>query len=243
MNHHTYTQQFFDLNFEPYRNLVENISITNQLHTTRVPICPVDLDRDILQKIYKYLCSIDHAFTANPHHSHNKHDWADPLRSHNWQQLVIRQKPALYKLRAPTSSSTFEISNDSFGDVHLEQLLDQLLAPLNVYFHTIKIAKLDKRGWVAPHMDATANDLGLCYSWIPLHEFSPCLKLFPWGWLQHEFGKMYLFNHSRYVHAVYNPVDKPRLVIQGIFAPEKVSSGLLEQYSRSKETFRDLFAD
>jgi hypothetical protein len=243
MNQHTYTQQFFDLNFAPYKNLVENISVTDQLHTTRVPICPIDIDKDILQKIYNYLCIIDHKFIPNPHHSRHKHDWADPARSYNWDQIVVRQRTTAYKLHIPTENNTFEIGNEILGDVYLEQLVDQLLAPLGVKFYTIKITKLGPHGWVSPHMDAVAKDLGLGYAWIPLHEFPTCLKIFPWGWLQHQFGKMYLFNHSRYVHAVHNPVGKSRLVILCSFDTEAVSSTILDQYFKSKTTFKNLFAD
>ena len=243
MNQHTYIQQFCDLNFAPYKHLVENILVTDQLQSTRVPICPIDINKDTLKKIYNYLGTIDHKFIPNPHHSRLTHNWADPLRSHNWEQLVIKHKTTSYKLRVPTENNTFEISNEILGDVYLEQLVDKLLSPLDVKFYTIKVTKLGPYGWVAPHIDATAKDIGLGYAWIPLHEFPNCLKIFPWGWLQHQFGKMYLFNHSRYVHAVNNSVDKSRFVILCSFDLETVSPTILEQYSQSKTSFRNLFVD
>jgi hypothetical protein len=243
MNQYTYTQQFLDLNFAPYKNLVDDILITDDLHTTKIPMFDISLDKDILEKIYNFARKIDHKFNPAPHHTWFKLGWADQPRSHNWHEITIKQAPSWLKHRVAVDEPPVERTAHILGDAELEQLFDQLFAPLGQKITNLRIIKLEANGWIAPHMDVWEREFGLCYFWIPLHEFPPCLKLFPWGWLQHKLGKMYLFNQSSYVHAVRNTTDQTRLVITGRFLPSDVSPLMLEQYLKSKETFRDLFAD
>jgi len=96
-------------------------------------------------------------------------------------------------------------------------------------------------GWLHPHLDIKDDESKLRI-WIPLHEFPACLKVFPFGWLKHEFGKAYLFDNKNYVHAVHNPTDLYRFVlimgIDNINPPEWIA----EQLERNKSNWRQLFS-
>lgn len=234
----TYTKKFFETDFDIYKDQYNNIKITNDLRTTEIPAVPIELNQDLLREIYNQACINDKDFqpiaTGSLFNS-----WHSQPRSSGWFELTIKEyeQHHEFSLEHDPSQSFERPRSNVTKNVKLLETASQLFDELDIKVRSIRIMKLEPGGWVRPHIDRTSNVYGLAYAWIPLHEFSPCLKIFPYGWLQHRFGNMYLFNQNSYVHAVINQSNENRYVIAGRFDPDYMSSILIDRYHDFKHDF------
>jgi len=96
--------------------------------------------------------------------------------------------------------------NIYFGKYLLPQL-----EKLGCAIKRLVIDSLETNGWVRPHQD---SDQGrpLTHAWIPLHNFDPCLKIWPYGFLKHKLGNIYLLANSKFPHSVINTMPYRRYV-------------------------------
>jgi hypothetical protein len=97
---------------------------------------------------------------------------------------------------------------DAFTD--LQQQIQLLKLPIT----RLAVFKLKPNGYVQPHIDSRYGTFkgGLNHVWLPLHNFSQSLKIYPCGYVKHQTGRMYLLNNPHYVHSVANYESTPRYV-------------------------------
>lgn len=96
---------------------------------------------------------------------------------------------------------------DAFPD-----LVDKISA-LGLPVARLAVFKLDPGSYVQPHIDSRYGRTGgLNHVWLPLHDFSPSLKIYPHGYVNHRAGRIYLLNNPRYVHSVINQQTIPRYI-------------------------------
>lgn len=238
----TYTQEFLHADFEAYKNQFDWIKITDDLQTTQVPAVPVKLDTHLLEQIYTQAQISDQDFQPTVTGSLFR-AWYRQPRSAGWYELTIKesQQPYQFGLAHDHTQSVARPQSRITKNSQLLEMSMQLFADLDIQLESIRIMKLEPQGWIRPHRDRTRVCYGLCYFWIPLHEFAPCLKIFPHGWLQHELGNMYLFNQNSYVHAAVNQSNQDRYVMIGRFDPAHVPGTLLNQYHDFKHKFRTIW--
>lgn len=233
-----FTQEFLQTDFEVYKNQFASVSITDNLQTTQVPAMPVSLRLDLLQQIYKQAQISEQDFQPTVTGSLFR-AWYRQPRSSGWHELTVKesQQPHQFTMAHNTSQSVARPQSKITKNTKLLETSMQLFADLNIQLESLRIMKLEPQGWIHPHRDRTQVSYGLCYFWIPLHEFAPCLKIFPYGWLQHRLGNMYLFNQNSYVHAAVNQSSQDRYVMIGRFDPAQVPATLLNQYHDFKQEF------
>jgi len=97
-------------------------------------------------------------------------------------------------------------TNIRFG----KKLLNQL-EKLGCAVKRMVVDTLDINGWVRPHQDSNRGK-PLLYAWIPLHDFDPCLKIWPHGLLKHKLGNIYLLANTKFPHSVINKMPFRRYV-------------------------------
>ena len=168
-------------------------------------------------------------------------DWFRQPRSSTWQEIALIQKQDLI-IRSHDNRLTTRPVHATLDDAEIQEALVDLFPHWWNSILSLRCFRLNPDGWVNPHRDLHDVSYGLCHFWLPLHNFSkPALKIFPLGWLIHEFGNLYLFNQSRFPHAVLNQESQARLVLIGKFDPDMIPTDLLQHYRETKITYRDLF--
>jgi hypothetical protein len=238
-----YTQAFLSSDFTRSLDKHCDIIITDDLQTTRVPALPIaGIDLQLLQQIY-YHC-IEHPNEFRPTVTGKLFKtWYNQPRSAGWFENTIVDNTGPYLLRS-LHDQTQTIARPNSIATSNKKLIDmctQVLEPAELAIQFLRIMKLNAGGWIRPHQDLNETDYGLCYFWIPLHDFPVCMKVFPFGWLQHQYGNMYLFNQGAYVHAVHNHTQQDRYVLLGRFDPAQVSAPLLNYYNSNKHDFLNLW--
>jgi hypothetical protein len=238
-----YTQEFLSSNFSHYLDKFNNISITDNLQTTRVPALEVPrLNLQLLQEIYCHCVEYPNDFQTTV--TGKLFDvWYNQPRSAGWCENTIIDNigPYLFRSLHDREQTVARPKSIITDDKKLIDLCTQVLEPLGVSIQFLRIMKLSAGGWIRPHQDLNDTDHGLCYFWIPLHEFPVCMKVFPFGWLQHQYGNMYLFNQGAYIHAVHNHTQQDRYVMLGRFDPAHVPVSLLNYYNSNKQDFLNIW--
>ena len=238
-----YTQAFLSSDFTQYLDQSLNAQITDSLQTTRVPALPISgLNSQVLKQIYEYCIEYSDQFQSTV--TGKLFDsWYNQPRSAGWAELTIIENKQPYLFRS-LSDQKQTIARPKSTVTHDSKLIDmcaQILEPLDISIQFLRIMKLSAGGWIRPHQDINTVDHGLCYFWIPLHEFPVCMKVFPFGWLQHQYENMYLFNQGAYIHAVHNDTQQDRYVMIGQFDPAHVPASLLSYYNNNKHNFLNIW--
>jgi hypothetical protein len=108
----------------------------------------------------------------------------------------------------------------------------------------IRILRLAPGGWCTPHKDVLGTKYGLCNFWMPLHKFShKGFKIFPLGFLQHQVGSLYLFEQTKYPHAIQQLNSDHRYVIVGKFDPNSPPPEIVDCYQSNKHDYMKLFSN
>lgn len=237
-----YTQKFLQTDFEAYKNQSDPVTVTDSLQTTQIPAVPVSLRLDLLEQIYTQAQASEQDFQPTVTGSLFR-AWYRQPRSSGWHELTIKesQQPHQFAMAHNAAHTVARPQSKITKNTKLGQISMQLFSDLDIQLESLRIMKLEPQGWIHPHRDRTQVSYGLCYFWIPLHEFAPCLKIFPHGWLQHELGHMYLFNQNSYVHAAVNLSDQDRYVMIGRFDPGRVPATLLNRYHDFKPKFETIW--
>jgi hypothetical protein len=239
----TYTQEFLSSNFAQYLEKFDNVTVTDNLPTTRIPALQIPgLNLQLLKQIYCHCIEHPSEFQLNVA-SKSLNEWYNQPLSAGWYENTIIDNIGPIRLRSLHDQKKIIVRPDSAvsSDKKLIDMCTRVLEPLGVSIQFLRIMKLNAGGWIRPHQDFTDIDYGLCYFWIPLHEFPVCMKVFPFGWLQHQYGNMCLFNSGAYVHAVHNHTQQDRYVMIGRFDPAHVPESLLIYYNDKKHDFLNIW--
>jgi hypothetical protein len=234
-----YTQAFLSGDFFQHLDKHGDIAVTDNLQTTRIPALPVaGLDLQLLKQIYCHCVAHPSEFQTTVTGKLFE-TWYSQPRSAGWLEntIIENTEPCLFHSLHDQQHTVARPKSIVNNNKKLINLCTQVLEPLELSIQFLRIMKLSAGGWIRPHQDLKEIDHGLCYFWIPLHEFPACLKVFPFGWLQHQYGNMYLFNQGAYIHAVHNHTQQDRYVMLGQFDPNQVPASLLTYYNNNKHKF------
>ena len=148
-------------------------------------------------------------------------DWFRTEHSSDWQEIRLIGAPLAPEESVPSLHDKHHVPDlaEARSNHNLPVTRGIMQSTAMVWQH-LKLSRLPPGGWIYPHRDIKAhNDLRLNYVWIPLHDASPNLKLYPHGYMPNQLGQMYLLNNSGYVHSVWNRDSHPRTVLLGRFDP------------------------
>lgn len=241
-----FADQYFDLDFSKFHYLLDNIKITDNIVTTQCPAVEVGgLDLAAIEQLYNF-CKTDIDSDFHPLESSNLFGkWYLDPRSEGWTVVNIKNRNQI---------DSFRDSNDVYVEVPLEKIRNNskelMVTELcqNIFGHwwdnleKLRILRLAPGGWCTPHKDVLGTKYGLCNFWMPLHEFSTKgFKIFPLGFLKHRVGSLYLFEQSKYPHAIQQLEPEYRYVIVGKFKPESIPDEIVNAYNNNKFNYMNLF--
>lgn len=235
-----FTQDFFQGQFPGFSVDCNYEEIMSDFwHTKKLPFVELDFTVDT-QPTYQWLLKNKQLFDKTPtQHSRelNKKeygvDWFTDAHSQGWLELKVtgaeleRDYIVNCGIEMP-HHHTEELANNLQID-----LVNQL-NKINLPVTRIKLLCLEPNGWAQPHMDrlkpghATMNHV-----WLPLHNFKPSLKVYPYGTIEHKTGHLYLLNQQSFIHSVINPESMSRFVAVLTLDYENLSVDMWEQIKQS----------
>lgn len=187
----------------------------SDLRHSSIPAIEVPINQSAqIHRIYNRCLQLKNRFSDISTGQFFNH-WYTRPRSQGWKELCVLYKQVGMRDTVDPTKIHYRENLFPANDMELEQLCTDLFKAAGISVEQITILKLEPNGWINPHKDNVDIPVGLGYFWMPLHEFDPVLKVFPYGWLNHQLGNLYLFNHCRYVHAVCNDMEHDRLVMIG----------------------------
>lgn len=189
---------------------IGNLKITNEAVNNKVPVVKIDgLDLTLLSEIYHSAVNLKNNFSPL---SNNDiyNEWYHQRRAQGWKELQLKEDNTVAVKSLISNDEIQRPTRSIYNDKNLLSLCNQLLKKISNT--AIKIQMVEAGGWIQPHRDIKVKR-GLRHLWIPLHDFPCCLKIYPFGWLQHKLGSMYLINNADYVHAVHNNTDFDRFIL------------------------------
>lgn len=200
-----FAQQFFDTVFDSAGVTVDT---GQDLNTSQIPAVEITgFDTQLLSQLQQRCQELSFEFKKIATVDMLSAWHSDSLGS-GWDQICVKNTMITFgDHELPVYEETL--------DKPLINILQQLLDPVWSDIISLKINRLRPGGWVAPHQDQFDQEHGLRYFWMPINSAVSCIKAYPWGWLQHQIGNMYLFNQSKYMHAAYNSTNQDRFVLIG----------------------------
>jgi hypothetical protein len=179
-------------------------TVENFWYTRNIPFVDTGIDIDA-SKTYQWLIENDHLFKTNCSDYH-RNQWFSTARCASWTRIAVSGDDyKTYNLQTQDPDITYY--PDAVPDLVSE------LARVNLPVNRIKIFRLGAQGWADPHVDAPIpGSLVMNHIWLPLHDFPTSMKVYPYGYIKHRAGRIYLLNNNHYVHSVINTSDFPRYV-------------------------------
>ena len=139
------------------------------------------------------------------------------------------------------TTDTLFSTNEKFVTSGMKQFLEKLDDDLP-FTDLCDIHVCGPGGWLHPHKDVKEKNEQKLRLWIPLHEFPPCIKIWPFGWVQHKFGKGYIFDNRNWIHALYNFAKYDRYVLILGIDHNNPPDWLMTQYEQNKPHWKTLFS-
>ena len=235
-----FTKQFHDSTFPDFRidQTLDQV-LNNFWQNTCVPHVGIDIGFDPAAT-YQWLLDNDHLFYNNSAilfaEKKNKDlgfEWFTSAASRGWTNLPVIGTTDKYKEIVPDNSSviyqsTFNSLPDSVPDLQL------FLNQIGLSISRLDVLRLEPGGFLQPHMDLKPDSSSsMNYLWIPLHDFPPCFKIYPSGYLHHRKGNFYIVNITNFMHSVVNNTDQPRYVAVLFFDHEKIPETFWNQIKQS----------
>lgn len=228
----------FTLN-KTYQEIIDNFWFSKD-----IPFIETDFNIDVT-RTYNWLSEHDYLFEEqytqinrlNFAKSHG-YDWFTDPHSNGWgvldilgddidvSQLVsggVHQNQS----RRQTQRRTLDVLQD------LQRQLNDQNLPIN----RLMIFRLAPMGWLQPHMDRKVSGTPIMNNiWLPLHDFDPSLKIYPYGYVHHVTGRAYILNNSEFVHSVINLNSAPRYVALIKLDYQNVSKNTQNRFYHSLKT-------
>ena len=239
LNQSEYTKKFLELDFTPYIHMADTSKFNNELTNNFLPIVEISgFNKTILKKLYDLAVSLTPHYKVPITQSVMDH-WYSQQHADKWTQYVI--KHADQQKYATFLGDTKDFNPPVDDDGTALALVEELFQPYELTITNTRFGQLAPGGYLCPHMDIFETDPGMCYFWMPLHDVSPNLKVFPYGWHKPKLGSLYLFNFTKWVHAIHNYKTESRFILGGRFDLKNVSEKLLTEFKRNKDSFRNDF--
>lgn len=199
-------------------------------------------DLDIIQKL-KTMCeqAEDHFVPTTGSYINN--NWYSLSGADSWKEILLLNAAENEKIYSLVDGKmSFNRNNNEVIDRKdiLNLCLELIGFSETTYIKSIRIVTVDPGGYIHPHKDKLNNIKCL---WMPLHDFSWCLKFYPFGWLMHELGNAYLINNREYVHAVLNNSREKRYVLNIDFYDNPPDKKLLNWYFDNSDSWKNIFTN
>lgn len=234
----TYLREFLQADFTPWRP--QQVYHSTDVRYSELPVVEISgFDLGRLSRAEHLVRGIVDQFGKVPSQDFFRHWWTRDVRSQGWTELsVIDQEDGVNLVHNPIETISLppkpQCQNAELRDLLLDILQGVPLQKLTIF-------RLEPNGWIQPHMDTMRDKPGLSYFWMPMHDFPACLKIWPYGWLHHRPGNMYLFNYSRYVHAAINQSSQDRFVLSGRIELSNLPDWFVEQFNKADQTHHRLW--
>jgi hypothetical protein len=237
-----YTKDFFENSFPGYTpTYTFEQNKENFWFTKDIPFLELDINLKTNDS-YELIKSIDHEFHAVAPEVNQllvqqkrKRDWFFKNHSYNKTEYVVLgyQEPDGNMIKGPDSvPMTLEHVADNHPDTFIS--LQTQLNDSGFKLERLWISKLNIGGYMQPHRDLKLDNYPtLAYLWIPLHDPTPTMKVWPHGLIDHKIGSVYLLNHQNFVHSVMNSQPHNRYVALSKFDYTKVPKHLWQQITSS----------
>jgi hypothetical protein len=235
-----FTKQFHDSTFPDFCvDQTLNQVLNNFWQNTCIPYVGIDVGFDTAAT-YKWLLDNDHLFakTQSGMFTEKKNkdlgfEWFTSSHSEGWANLPVIGTTEKYKAIVPGDGAvTYQITHDVLPNSVPD--LQFFLNQIGLSISELNIFRLKPGGFLQPHMDIGVDcESTMTYIWIPLHDFPPCLKIYPSGYLRHCKGNFYILNASNFMHSVVNTTDQPRYVATVFFDHKKIPQSFWNQIKQS----------
>lgn len=240
---HPFLENFINSNFENELNQ-RNIDFSNDsFDNWGTPAIEIpNFDLKLIENIKTLSEQSSDKFAATPG-SYINNNWYSLMGADSWKELLLLNSETNEKSYSLIDGkmSTARINNEV---VDRKDILNLCLALLGISdtsrIKNLKIVTINPGGYIHPHKDKISNVKCL---WMPLHNFSWCLKFFPFGWLMHKLGSAYLINNGKYVHGVLNNSREKRYVLNVDFFDNPPNKILLEWHNNNSNSWKNIFAN
>jgi hypothetical protein len=216
-----YTKEYHQAAFPGFNKpTLSNETLRNFWHSTQIPFVDIDLKFDHTAT-YNWLLENDHFFSDVRSQLSEKvkqakynQEWYEITRSDGWKGIHV--KGNVHKkstsIQGDESSDDVEVTKIDYAVPDLVRCFEENGLELQCLW----VFRLSPGGWLQPHKDLVPPSTpGLAQFWMPLHDFPECLKIYPYGYLKHQVGHLYLFNNPNFVHSAVNQTVKNRYVAFG----------------------------
>jgi hypothetical protein len=207
------TQDFHQANFRGIDIKVSFDQVKNNFwQSTYLPFVDTGIDFEVSTS-YNWLLNHTEFFDKDSRteysqlvSKHNNTNWFQEPQAIEWYCCNVFGTNQVLDTHADATITRWHPT--AFPD--LQKQIDRLNLPIS----RLAVFKLEPGGYVQPHVDLRKgpNRGGLNHVWLPLHDFAQSLKIYPYGYVQHQTGRMYLLNNPHYVHSVVNYESIPRYV-------------------------------
>lgn len=210
----TYLKQFLEADFSPWRPA--KVFHGTDIRKSELPAVEIPgFDLDKLARVEARVREMSETFPDIATRDLFRHWWTRDVRNQGWKELSVIIMENGMELVHDANQTVSLPERQACQDLDLKDMLLDIFSSRGLAIKNLMIFKLEPNGWIQPHVDRMLDYPGLSYFWMPLHDFPPCLKIWPYGWLHHRLGSMYLFNHSKYVHAAVNQTNQGRYILGG----------------------------
>lgn len=233
----TYCQQFLEADFTPWTPA--RVFHSHDIKQSELPALEIPgFDVEKISRLETKVRACTGSFGDNASRDLFKHWWTKDRRHQGWKELTVIPMSNGMEFAHDSQQTVARPQTPVFDDPELHNLVTDVFESRGISLYNLMILKLEPHGWIQPHIDRMIDYPGLSYFWMPLHEFPPCVKIWPWGWLPHRLGCMYLLNHSRYLHAAVNQTNMDRFILSGRIKIDSLPEWLT-QHLQQAETHHD----
>lgn len=196
--------------------------IEDPLHN-ELPFIELDFGWDTTE-IYKELSSNENKDLWIPIQNSGRFlekEWYEFEWHEGWME--IRIKGASPNDGTTTNATHKEKNRDFLFRSDALPRTQEFIESKNIKFTRLIALKLTPGGFAYPHRDEgkrESQEKNLECFWIPINHCNDNLKVYPYGYVPHKVGNMYLFNNKSYWHSIYNTNNHDRYVLTGRFDSE-----------------------
>jgi hypothetical protein len=146
-----------------------------------------------------------------------KKEWYHREDEYGWHEIRIMgpcPSPSKERLKDLIKPWEFIVRNNGLTNTQ------NFFKDKGLFFTRLVAVKLLPGGYGPPHIDNGIRvdghlEKNLECFWIPINHCQDNCKTYPYGYVPHKVGSMFLFNNKEYWHSVMNRDSYPRYVLTG----------------------------